>query len=135
MEDLAEVYPACVAMYTEEVGVSPEAGGGAELYRTRVSQLISRGWSFAAFDHGRLVFKAEVACATPSAAQVQGVWVPPDRRGEGIGMRGMAAVVELVRREIAPVVALYVNGYNLPARRVYERVGFRQTATFATVMF
>ncbi|HEU5454140.1 MAG TPA: GNAT family N-acetyltransferase [Nocardioides sp.] len=135
MDDLAEVYPACVAMYSEEVGVSPESGGGRELYRTRVSQLISRGWSFAGFDHGRLVFKAEVACASPSAAQVQGVWVPPDRRGEGIGIRGMAAVVELVRRDIAPVVALYVNEYNLPARRVYERVGFRQTATFATVMF
>jgi uncharacterized protein len=135
MDDLAEVYPACVAMYTEEVGVSPEAGGGGDLYRTRVSQLISRGWSFAGFDHGRLVFKAEVACATPTAAQVQGVWVPPDRRGEGIGIRGMAAVVQLVRREIAPVVALYVNEYNLPARRVYEGVGFRQTATFATVMF
>ena len=135
MDDLAEVYPACVAMYTEEVGVSPESGGGAELYRTRVSQLISRGWSFAGFDHGRLVFKAEVACATPYAAQVQGVWVPPDRRGEGIGVRGMAAVVELVRRDIAPVVALYVNEYNLPARRAYERVGFRQSATFATVMF
>ena len=135
VEDLEEVYPACVAMYTEEVGVSPEAGGGADLYRTRVSQLVSRGWSFASFDRGRLVFKAEVACASPSAAQVQGVWVPPDRRGEGIGVRGMAAVVELVRRDIAPVVALYVNEYNLPARRVYERVGFRQTATFATVMF
>ena len=134
-EDLEEVYPACVAMYTEEVGVSPEAGGGADLYRTRVSQLVSRGWSFASFDRGRLVFKAEVACASPSAAQVQGVWVPPDRRGEGIGVRGMAAVVELVRRDIAPVVALYVNEYNLPARRVYERVGFRQSATFATVMF
>jgi predicted GNAT family acetyltransferase len=135
VEDLEEVYPACVAMYTEEVGVSPEAGGGADLYRTRVSQLVSRGWSFASFDRGRLVFKAEVACASPSAAQVQGVWVPPDRRGEGIGVRGMAAVVELVRRDIAPVVALYVNEYNLPARRIYERVGFRQSATFATVMF
>jgi uncharacterized protein len=135
LDDFAEVYPACVAMYTEEVGVSPEFGGGAELYRTRVNQLIARGWSFAGFDHGRLVFKAEVACASPSAAQVQGVWVPPDRRGEGIGVRGMAAVVELVRRDIAPVVALYVNEYNLSARRVYERVGFRQTATFATVMF
>jgi predicted GNAT family acetyltransferase len=133
--DLDVLYPACVAMYTEEVGVSPEAGGGADLYRTRVSQLVSRGWSFASFDHGRLVFKAEVACASPSAAQVQGVWVPPDRRGEGIGVRGMAAVVELVRRDVAPVVALYVNEYNLPARRVYERVGFRQSATFATVMF
>jgi predicted GNAT family acetyltransferase len=47
----------------------------------------------------------------------------------------MAAVVELVRREVAPVVSLYVNEWNAPARRAYEKVGFRQTATFATVMF
>jgi uncharacterized protein len=67
-EDMAELYPACVAMYTEEVGVSPEAGGGGDLYRARVLQLMNRGWSFARFDAGRLVFKAEVACATPYAA-------------------------------------------------------------------
>lgn len=133
--DLDELYPACVAMYTEEVGVSPEEGGGAELYRARVSQLISRGWSFARFDRGRLVFKAEVACASPRAAQVQGVYVPPDRRGEGLAVAGMAAVVEQVQRHVAPVVSLYVNDWNVPARRAYERVGFTQSATFSTVMF
>ena len=134
-QDMEQLYPACVAMYTEEVGVSPEYGGGAELYRARVTQLVNRGWSFARFDDGRLVFKAEVACATPYAAQVQGVWVPPDRRGEGLATAGMAAVVELVRREVAPVVSLYVNEWNESARRAYERVGFRETARFATVMF
>ncbi|WP_121252371.1 GNAT family N-acetyltransferase [Nocardioides ferulae] len=133
--DLAQLYPACVAMYTEEVGVSPEAGGGADLYRARVLQLLNRGWSFARFDAGRLVFKAEVACATPYAAQIQGVWVPPDRRGEGLAVAGMAAVVDLVRAEIAPVVSLYVNEWNEPARRAYARVGFQETARFSTVMF
>ncbi|WP_425489940.1 GNAT family N-acetyltransferase [Nocardioides ungokensis] len=130
-----ELYPACVAMYTEEVGISPEYGGGAELYRARVTQLVNRGWSFARFDEGRLVFKAEVACSSPYAAQVQGVWVPEDRRGEGLAAAGMAAVVDLVRREVAPVVSLYVNDWNAPARRAYEKVGFRETARFATVMF
>jgi len=133
--DLAELYPACVAMYTEEVGISPEYGGGAELYRARVLQLVNRGWSFARFEEGRLVFKAEVACATPYAAQIQGVFVPPERRGQGLATAGMAAVVELVRREIAPTVSLYVNEWNAGARAVYERVGFRETARFATVMF
>jgi hypothetical protein len=47
----------------------------------------------------------------------------------------MAAVVDLVRREIAPSVSLYVNDWNTSARAVYERVGFRETALFATVMF
>ena len=133
--DLNELYPACVAMYTEEVGISPEYGGGAELYRARVTQLVSRGWSFARYDEGRLVFKAEVACATPYAAQIQGVYVPPAHRGRGLATAGMAAVVNIVRRDIAPVVSLYVNDWNTSARAVYEKVGFRETARFATVMF
>ena len=134
--DMDALYPACVAMYTEEVGVSPEHGGGAELYRARVAQLVNRGWSFARFDDaGRLLFKAEVACATAYAAQVQGVFVPPEFRGQGLATAGMAAVVHLVRAQVAPVVSLYVNEWNSPARAVYERVGFRETARFATIMF
>lgn len=135
MEELNVLYPACVAMYTEEVGVSPEEHGGSALYRARVAQLISRGWSFVRVENGRVIFKAEVAAATPHACQVQGVYVAPDRRGEGLGAAGMAAVVELARRHVAPVVSLYVNDHNYAARRVYERVGFRQTETFTTIMF
>ncbi len=135
MEEIDLIYPACVAMYTEEVGVSPEANGGAALYRARVAQLISRRWSFVRVESGRVVFKAEVAAATPHACQVQGVYVVPDRRGEGLGTTGMAAVVDLARRHIAPVVSLYVNAHNTTARRAYATVGFEQTATFSTIMF
>jgi predicted GNAT family acetyltransferase len=92
-QDLDRLYPACVAMYTEEVGVTPENdAGGGDLYRARVQQLIGRGWSMASFDDQGVVFKAEIACVTPYAAQVQGVWVRPDRRGEGLATGGMAAV-------------------------------------------
>ncbi|MDR7253624.1 putative GNAT family acetyltransferase [Nocardioides sp. BE266] len=135
--DLELLYPACVAMYTEEVGVSPESdAGGGDLYRARVQQLIGRGWSMASFDDHGVVFKAEVACVTPYAAQVQGVWVRPDRRGQGLAAAGMAAVVaHVIGSGMAPVVSLYVNEWNAPARATYARVGFEQTATFATLMF
>ncbi|WP_374456499.1 GNAT family N-acetyltransferase [Nocardioides sp.] len=135
--DLEQLYPACVAMYTEEVGVSPESdAGGGDLYRARVQQLIGRGWSMASFDDHGVVFKAEVACVTPYAAQVQGVWVRPDRRGQGLAAAGMAAVVShVIGSGVAPVVSLYVNEWNAPARATYARVGFEQTATFATLMF
>lgn len=133
--DFETLYPACVAMYTEEVGVSPEADSGRAAYAARVRQLIGRGWSFSRIEDGEVVFKAEVACTSPSTAQVQGVWVHPDRRGEGLAAPGMAAVVHQVRREIAPIVSLYVNAHNAPARGAYERVGFRQTETFSTLMF
>ncbi|MGZ4487902.1 MAG: GNAT family N-acetyltransferase [Nocardioides sp.] len=133
--DLTALYPACVAMYTEEVGVSPEIGGGGALYRARIAQLIGKGWSFARFDEGRVVFKAEIAAASPYACQVQGVYVAPDRRGEGLAAAGMAAVVAFALRDVAPVVSLYVNAHNTAARRAYATAGFEQTATFSTVMF
>jgi len=133
--EVDDLYPACVAMYTEEVGVSPEADGGRNMYRARVSQLVNRGWSFSRIEDGRVLFKAEIACASPVACQVQGVYVDPACRGQGIGTRGMASVVEFARREIAPNVALYVNAHNLPARAAYAKVGFAQTTTFSTLMF
>ena len=100
-----------------------------------MAQLVAKGWSFARIEDGRVVFKAEVAAASPQACQVQGVYVDPARRGEGLAAAGMAAVVEHALREIAPVVSLYVNAHNLAARAAYERAGFRQSATFSTVMF
>lgn len=134
LDEVDVLYPASVAMYTEEVGVSPEQGSGSG-YRGRVAQLVSRGWAFARIEQGEVVFKAEVGAATPYACQVQGVWVHPDRRGEGLAAPAMAAVVEQVLCSIAPVVTLYVNEHNTPARAVYDRVGFQRTATFTTVLF
>jgi predicted GNAT family acetyltransferase len=133
--ELDAVYPACVEMFTEEVGVSPEIGGGRELYRARVRQLITKGLSFARIEHGRVLFKAEIGSVTPYACQVQGVWVHPERRGEGLSVAGMAAVVEQALADVAPVVTLYVNDHNIAARRAYERVGFEQRCMFATVLF
>ena len=129
------LYPACVAMYTEEVGISPEVDGGKDLYRARINQLIGRGWSFSRIEDGRVVFKAEVACATPSACQIQGVYVDPELRGQGLCAAGMASVMEICLRDIAPTVSLYVNAHNAAARSAYVRAGFEQTGTFATIMF
>ena len=50
-------------------------------------------------------------------------------------MGGMAAVAEIVRREVAPTVSLSVNDWNTAARRAYRTVGFVETARFSTVMF
>lgn len=133
IDEFDTIYPACVAMFTEEVGVDPEAGNRSG-YRARVAQLISQGWSFAIIEDGQVIFKAEVGAATPYACQLQGVWVRPDMRGRGIAGSAMAAVVQQVRRTIAPAVTLYVNDHNAAARRTYERVGFRHTTTFASIL-
>ncbi|PVC86443.1 GNAT family N-acetyltransferase [Streptomyces sp. CS090A] len=127
--------PACVAMFTEEVGISPLAGDGGLLYQARVAELIGAGRSFARIDDGKVVFKAEIGAATTQACQIQGVWVAPEHRGKGLSETGMAAVLRYALADVAPVVSLYVNDYNAPARKAYRRVGFRETGTFMSVLF
>lgn len=134
-EELETIMPACVAMFTEEVGVSPLAGDGGLLYQARVAELVGAGRSFARIDDGKVIFKAEIGAATSHACQIQGVWVAPEFRGQGLSESGMAAVVRYALADVAPVVSLYVNDYNTPARASYRRVGFREVGAFMSVLF
>jgi uncharacterized protein len=134
-DEIDVLLPASIAMFTEEVGVSPVTSEGAGLYRSRVAEIIAAGRAFARIDDGRVLFKAEVGAATSAACQVQGVWVDPDLRGQGLGTAGMAAVVAAAQRSIAPVVSLYVNDFNVPARDCYAHVGFTEIGTFMSVLF
>jgi predicted GNAT family acetyltransferase len=134
-DELELLLPACVAMFTEEVGVSPLAAGGGPLYRARVAELVQQGRAFARIEDGTVVFKAEIGAVSPVACQVQGVWVRPDRRGTGLSVAGMAAVLAEALASFAPLVTLYVNRWNTPALRAYRTVGFREVGAFASVLF
>jgi uncharacterized protein len=133
--ELDILLPASVAMFTEEVGVSPLGPDGGAAYRARVAELIALGRAFARIEDGRVMFKAEIGAVTPYACQVQGVWVRPELRGRGLAVAGMAAVVQEALQTIAPVVSLYVNDFNAPARAVYRKVGFTEQATLTSILF
>jgi len=127
------VMPAAAAMFTEEIGYPPYRGSG-HLYRQGVATLIRAGHTFVRVDDGEVVFKADVGSVALGVAQVQGVWVAPRWRGQGVAEPAMAEVVEQIRASIAPVVTLYVNDFNQPARATYSRVGFTEIGSFATVL-
>ena len=133
--DLDLLVPACIDMFTAEVGVSPVAGGMTSAYRARVAEIVREGRSFVRIENGIVVFKAEVGAVSGDVCQVQGVWVDPSFRGRNLSESGMAAVVAGARDDIAPVVSLYVNSYNTAARKCYRAVGFREHGAFATVLF
>jgi uncharacterized protein len=134
-DQLETLFPAAIAMFTEEVGVSPLRVDGGAGYRARVSELVRAGQSLAWIENDEVLFKAEIGAVCRAACQVQGVWVAPAYRGRGIGTAGTAAVVEYARAALAPVVSLYVNDFNSPARAAYRRVGFREVGQYASVLF
>lgn len=151
LNDLESVFAASVDMFTNEVGFSPLEGGGSS-YHARVRSIIRAENSYARISattpDGRpfrrwparnrddqVLFKADIGIRAHRIVQVQGVWVHPDVRRQGIGAAGMAAVVEQTRAVGQGTVSLYANDYNETALRMYERVGFEQVGTFATVMY
>ena len=133
--EVEQLFPAAVAMYTEEVGVSPLLDDGGRGYRRRIAELVRGRRAYARFAGDRVIFKAELAIVTSRTTQVQGVWVDPEFRGRGMAAAAMAAVTRDALRRVAPTVSLYVNDYNTPARRVYARCGFEPAGVFATVLF
>lgn len=136
--DFDVVFPASVAMYTEEVGYDPTAHGDA--YAKRVKRLVSAGHTFIRTapsldgQGDRVIFKADIGALAGGVAQLQGVWVAPDQRGRGIACAGVAAAAAMIHRSIAPTVSLYVNDYNQAAVAVYRKIGFAVDNLWSTVL-
>ncbi|OBI09348.1 GCN5 family acetyltransferase [Mycobacterium sp. E2462] len=132
-EELDAYLVAAVDMFIGEVGVDPRLGDGGRGYRRRVASLIAAGRAWARFEHGQVVFKAEVGSQSPSVGQIQGVWVHPEMRGRGLGTAGTATVAAVIVGT-GRTASLYVNSFNAVARAAYARAGFTEVGTFATVL-
>ncbi|HEX3604526.1 MAG TPA: GNAT family N-acetyltransferase [Candidatus Dormibacteraeota bacterium] len=132
LADLDLLVVAAAAMHREEMGIDPLAIDPAG-WRARMAVLIDRGWSWVWMEGDRVLFKAELSAWTAEVVQVQGVYTAPAERGRGVATRGLAAVCEALHTEV-PTCSLYVNHFNLPALRVYTRLGFESVGEFATLI-
>ena len=132
-DELDAYLVAAVDMFIGEVGVDPRVGDGGRGYRRRVASLIAAGRAWARFERGEVIFKAEVGSQSPGVSQIQGVWVHPERRGQGLGTAGTATVAAVIVGS-GRTASLYVNGFNEVARAAYARVGFAEVGTFATIL-
>ncbi|MGI0129263.1 MAG: GNAT family N-acetyltransferase [Thermoplasmata archaeon] len=85
----------------------------------------ARDFVWALTDGGRILGVASAAARLPRIWVLNGVYVGPEARGQGVGSSLTGWGIEAARRAGARV-ALYVREDNASARRVYERFGFRQ---------
>ena len=127
------VLPAAEHMFTAEIGYPPYRGNDRG-YRASLASLAARGHTFVVVQGGEVVFKTDIGSLALGCAQLQGVWLAPHLRGQGLAVPMLASVVEQVMLGPAPLVSLYVNDFNAPARATYERLGFRQVGDFSTVL-
>jgi uncharacterized protein len=131
--DVELLLPACAAAHELELGIDPLARD-PEGFRWRTEAQIAEGRSWLWVDGGAILFKCEASAWTPSAVQLQQVWVDPSVRGRGYGARGMRDVCRLLL-ETTPTVTLFVRSDNAPAIATYESIGMRKTLEYRSVLF
>ena len=79
-------------------------------------------------------FKAEASAWTPSAVQLQQVWVDPAARRKGYASRALRDLCRTLLQRV-PAVCLFVRPENSPALRLYDSIGMRRTITYRSLIF
>jgi len=106
----------------EELEVETSGEEYDRLVRSK-QDLIRRRRYFVLVRRREILFQAYLSAALPDVCQIQGVWVPPERRGRGIAQR---CIAEIARRSLERCdrVVLRVQNRNLPALAAYRKAGF-----------
>jgi ribosomal protein S18 acetylase RimI-like enzyme len=133
VDDLDRLVPACAAAHREEIGIDP-LRRDPDGFRWRTRMQIEDGRSWIWLEDGVICFKAEASAWTPTAVQLQQVWVDPEVRNRGYGQRGMRDLCRLLLARV-PFVCLFVRPENDIAIHVYERVGMRRVTAYRSLIF
>ena len=125
--------PACAEAHREEIGIDP-LRRDPDGFRWRTRSQIEEGRSWIWVEDGVICFKAEASAWTPSAVQLQQVWVDPTVRNRGYAKRAMRDLCRLLLARV-PTVCLFVRPENDAAIRVYDGIGMRRTIAYRSLIF
>ena len=133
LADLDLLVPACAEAHREEIGIDP-LSRDPEGFRWRTRSQIEEGRSWIWLEDGVICFKAEASAWTPSAVQLQQVWVDPTVRNRGYAKRAMRDLCRLLLARV-PTVCLFVRPENDAAIRVYDGIGMQRTIAYRSLIF
>jgi len=123
-DDLPMLVRVRAAALAEEYGIPVEPG--SFLYQelaTAVERAVALQGVAVWIEDGQCAFTAQLVAKTPGASMFGDLYVDPALRGAGRATRALTAFCSWLMTE-STHVALRVGTENLPAIRLYERVGF-----------
>ena len=97
-----------------------------EEWKTRLEGAIEHGIAYGAYGNSKLTSVATVSEIVDEIALIRGVYTLPASRNKGLATSACSALIrELTTKKKTPI--LWVSKDNLPARKIYARLGFRPT--------
>jgi ribosomal protein S18 acetylase RimI-like enzyme len=131
LADVDTIVDVNASMACRENGINPLAKDSAG-FRERVARRVRQGRSWVLIENDQLVFKTDIIAQTPQAAYVEGVYVVPEKRGQGYGQRCVTQLTEHLLMRVGSV-CLTVNESFPEALSFYKRAGFDLASRYDTI--
>ena len=129
--DLDQIMPINAAMIEAESGVDPLARDAVG-FRVRLLRRIEQGRVWVWARQGKVLFKTDVVADAQGAVYLEGVWVHPDERRKGYGLRCLSQLSRTLLAR-AETVCLVVNEAAVAAQGFYRKAGYRLAAHYDTI--
>ncbi len=97
--DLEMIITVNASMAYQENGTNPLAKDSAG-FRDRAARRIRQGRTWVLIEKNQLVFKTDIVAQTPQAAYIEGVYVDPEKRGQGYGFRCVSQLTEYLLMQV-----------------------------------
>jgi ribosomal protein S18 acetylase RimI-like enzyme len=131
MDDIEKVMAVNSSMAFEEGGISPlqrDPGG----FRCRTARRIEEGRVWVLVEDNRLIFKTDVVSETPEVTYLEGVFVHPEERRKGHGLRCLTKLSSLLMGHSGSI-CLTVNQNNKKAIALYTKAGYQFCSHYETI--
>jgi uncharacterized protein len=132
VEDLSVVMTTHARMACEELGLVDPIVADPKGFPERCARRIQQRRVWVLLENDSLVFKADIVADTPEAIYLEGIYVNPEKRGQGYGL---SCLTELSRTllERTKSICLLVNERNHKAHAFYRRAGFQVRSHYTTI--
>jgi GNAT superfamily N-acetyltransferase len=131
IEELEQIAEAHAEVALIESGVDP-LERDREGFLKRTLRRIEKERTFVVFDNGKLIFKADIIAETSDVAYLEGIYVAPEYRGQGVGSSCLAELsLELLTR--VQHISLLSNVDFKNAHRSFLKAGYKNTDSCQTI--
>jgi predicted GNAT family acetyltransferase len=130
IDDLDLIAPVHAAMAEAESGVNPLSKDPVGFLQ-RCARRIEKGRVWVLVEDGQLIFKADIQADTPDVIYLEGIYVNPAKRGQGIGRGCLAQLTQNLLRS-SKSICLLVNENNEKAHSFYRLANFKLRGYYYT---
>jgi len=130
-EEVDLVVPVHAAMTLEETGVNPLDTDPAG-FRERCARRIQQGRVWVCVKDGRLLFKADVISDLPEVNYLEGIYVIPEKRGQGFGTRCLKQLTNTLLTHTKSV-CLLTKEEKSAAQACYRSAGYKLREHYETM--